>query len=47
MGGLDAAVLAERTAAVQRHLRRVRERLPEDPGELAALRDHIDGGSHG
>lgn len=42
MGGLDAAVLAERTAAVQRHLRRVRERLPEDPAELQPMSDATD-----
>lgn len=42
MGGLDAAVLAERAATVQRHLRRVRERLPADPAELRPLTDATD-----
>lgn len=42
MGGLDAAVLAERTAGVQRHLRRVRDRLPEDPAELQPMSDATD-----
>lgn len=42
MTGLDAAVLAERTAAVSRHLRRVRERLPTDPAELRPMSDAAD-----
>lgn len=42
MGGLDAAILAERAAAVQRHLRRVRELLPADPAELRPLSDATD-----
>lgn len=29
MIGLDAAILAERAASLQRHLRRVQDRLPE------------------
>lgn len=42
MGGLDAAILAERSAAVQRHLRRVRERLPAEPAQLRPLSDATD-----
>lgn len=42
MGGLDAAILAERSAAVQRHLRRVRERLPDDPARLRPMTDATD-----
>ncbi len=42
MGGLDASVLAERTAAVQRHLDRVRDRLPEDPTTLRPMSDTTD-----
>jgi len=42
MGGLDAAILAERSAAVQRHLRRVGERLPEDPAALRPMSDAAD-----
>lgn len=42
MGGLDAAILAERSAAVQRHLRRVRDRLPEDPAALQPMSDATD-----
>lgn len=42
MHGVDAAVLAERSAAVQRHLRRVHERLPADPAELRPLSDATD-----
>lgn len=34
MSTLDAAVLAERTARVERHLRRVAACLPDDPAEL-------------
>lgn len=34
MAPLDAAVLAERTASVERHLRRVAAQLPEGPDEL-------------
>lgn len=41
-GGLDPAVLAERASAVERHLRRVRERLPERPGDLRPLTDASD-----
>lgn len=42
MGGLDAAILAERAAAVQRHLRRVRDRLPDDPAGLRPMSDTTD-----
>lgn len=42
MAGLDALVLAERTAAVQGHLRRVRARLPADPAELQPMSDATD-----
>jgi uncharacterized protein YutE (UPF0331/DUF86 family) len=42
MGGLEAALLAERSAAVQRHLRRVRDRLPDDPEQLRPLSDATD-----
>ena len=41
-GGLDRAILAERSAAVQRHLRRVRERLPADPDDLEPMSDATD-----
>jgi len=42
MAALDRQVLAERTAAVERHLARVAARLPADPGELAAATDASD-----
>ena len=42
MGGLDASVLAERTAAVRRHLDRVRDRLPDDPTALEPMSDTTD-----
>jgi uncharacterized protein YutE (UPF0331/DUF86 family) len=42
MDGLDAAVLAERAAAVRRHLRRVEDRLPEDPADLEPMSDAAD-----
>ena len=42
MGGLDSALLAERTATVQRHLRRVASRLPSDRGALHPLSDESD-----
>lgn len=42
MGGLDAGVLAERAAAVQRHVRRLRDRLPSDPGEMEPMTDATD-----
>lgn len=42
MSALDAAILAERTAAVQRHLRRVRDRLPDHPAALEPMTDATD-----
>lgn len=42
MAPVDAAILAERTAAVQRHLRRVAERLPADPAGLRPATDATD-----
>lgn len=42
MSGLDPTVLAERTAAVERHLRRVEERLPKDPADLLPSTDESD-----
>jgi len=42
MGGLDASVLAERTAAVRRHLDRVHDRLPDDPAALQPMSDTTD-----
>lgn len=42
MGGLDETVLGERSASVQRHLRRVRDRLPDDPASLQPLSDATD-----
>jgi len=38
----QVAILAEKTAAVERHLRRVADRLPKDPGELAPMSDRSD-----
>lgn len=34
MGGLDRQVLAEKAAAIERHLRRVSQRLPSGAGDL-------------
>jgi uncharacterized protein YutE (UPF0331/DUF86 family) len=42
MSPLDRAVLAERTTAIQRHLGRVRDRLPAEPSELVASTDASD-----
>ncbi len=42
MSGLDAAILAERAAAVERHHRRVADRLPADPADLVASTDGSD-----
>ena len=42
MSPLDRQVVAERTAAVERHLRRVAERLPARPEELAPASDASD-----
>ena len=42
MAPVDAAVLAERTASVQRHLRRVAELLPSDAAALRPATDATD-----
>ncbi len=42
MSALDAAVLAERVAAVERHLRRVAEKLPDRAIDLVAATDTSD-----
>ena len=42
MSVFDRAVLAERTMTVERHLRRVAERLPASPSELQPLTDASD-----
>lgn len=42
MSPLDRAVLAERSAALQRHLQRVAEKLPPTASELALSRDATD-----
>lgn len=42
MSPLDRAVLAERAAAINRHLARVAEKLPADPVSFAASRDASD-----
>lgn len=42
MTSLDAAVLAERVSAVERHLARVAEKLPERADELRANSDASD-----
>ena len=42
MGGLDAAVVAERAASVERHLRRVEDQLPKDPRELRPATEASD-----
>lgn len=42
MSALDREVLAERVAAVQRHLGRVADRLPADPAELRPGTDASD-----
>jgi uncharacterized protein YutE (UPF0331/DUF86 family) len=42
MGEIDAATLAERTAAVDRHLRRVAERLPAESDDLRPMDDATD-----
>ena len=38
----QSAILAEKIAAVERHLRRVAERLPRDPSELQPMTDTSD-----
>jgi uncharacterized protein YutE (UPF0331/DUF86 family) len=42
MAPVDAAILAERTASVQRHLRRVAERLPAEAAGLRPATDATD-----
>lgn len=42
MTGLDRAVVAERAAAVQRHLSRVAARLPREPEDLRPQTDATD-----
>lgn len=42
MGALDRPVLAERAAAVERHLARVATRLPAKPADLVAASDASD-----
>jgi uncharacterized protein YutE (UPF0331/DUF86 family) len=42
MTGFDRATLAERASVVERHLRRVRERLPEDAQDLRPATDASD-----
>jgi uncharacterized protein YutE (UPF0331/DUF86 family) len=43
VSGLDLSLLAERTAAIERHLARVAECLPEDPGQFRPLTSASDG----
>lgn len=42
MTGFDRAMLAERTATVERHLRRVQERLPSEADRLLPATDASD-----
>jgi uncharacterized protein YutE (UPF0331/DUF86 family) len=42
MGRLDRELLSEKTAAIERHLHRVAERLPADPDEFAPMTDASD-----
>lgn len=42
MSGLDRSVLAEKAAAVKRHLERVAARLPADPGAFQPMTDASD-----
>jgi uncharacterized protein YutE (UPF0331/DUF86 family) len=42
MAGLDRQTLAEKAAAVERHLQRVTDRLPEQPDDLQAGTDAAD-----
>jgi uncharacterized protein YutE (UPF0331/DUF86 family) len=42
MSRLDRALLAEKTATIERHLERVRQRLPEDAEELHPMTDASD-----
>ncbi|HYX25067.1 MAG TPA: DUF86 domain-containing protein [Thermoanaerobaculia bacterium] len=42
MSGLDQELFAEKTAAIERHLHRVAERLPADPEDFAPMTDASD-----
>ena len=42
MSGLDRALMGEKTAAIERHLNRVAQRLPTDPEELVPMSDASD-----
>jgi uncharacterized protein YutE (UPF0331/DUF86 family) len=42
MSRLDRALLAEKAEAIERHLERVRQRLPEDADELSPMTDTSD-----
>jgi uncharacterized protein YutE (UPF0331/DUF86 family) len=42
MGRLDRALLGEKTAAIERHLKRIAARLPADPEELEPMTDASD-----
>ena len=42
MAAIDRATFAERAARVERHLRRVQDRLPEDPNGLSPVSDATD-----
>jgi uncharacterized protein YutE (UPF0331/DUF86 family) len=42
MGGLDRPVLAEKVAAIERHLGRVEARLPADPEDFKPSTDATD-----
>lgn len=42
MGGFDEQLLSEKTAAIERHLRRVEKRLPTEPGHFLPGTDVSD-----
>lgn len=42
MSSLDREILAEKTAVVERHLARVEEKLPTDPGSFLPASDRSD-----
>jgi len=42
MSGLDRALMGEKTAAIERHLNRVAQRLPAGPDELVPMTDASD-----
>lgn len=42
MGGLDRQVVAEKAAAIERHLERVAEKLPADPTDFRPSTDASD-----